>query len=350
METNLEEQLHRIAENRKSATQLDSLLQGYRICAQTEGKSPNTVRIYTTALSILVRFLEYDGLPTDVTQIGVDELRRFTLYLKQAKRFRQHPYTRPQRDGLAGHTINCYLRAIRAFWSWLMSEEIIEVNPFDRLKIPKAPKKIILPFTESQIIALLSIIERQNPVGFRDWTIILLLFDTGIRVTELIGLRMEDVNLNQRCLKVCGKGVKERIVPIGGTVQRAMAKYITRYRPDPANQVSDHLFLTRGGEQLTANRVEGIIERYGKIARIEGIRCSPHTLRHTFAVSYLRNGGDVFTLQLILGHETLDMVRNYVTLAQHDLQAAHLRCSPVDNMRLKSGRVSMRKNQKFIHR
>lgn len=328
-----------------SYTDLNNLLDTYRLQAGIEGKSPDTLRIYTTALSILVRFLEQDGLTTDVTRIRVEELRRFILYLKQVKRFRQHPYTRPQHDGLAGHTVNCYLRAIRAFWSWLMSEETIEVNPFEKIKIPKAPKKVILPFTESQIIELLSAIEKLSPVGFRDWVIILLLLDTGIRVTELISLRMEDVNLNQRCLKVCGKGAKERIVPIGGTVQRTLAKYITRYRPDPANQLSDYLLLTRDGEQLTVNRVEGIMERYGERARIEGVRCSPHTLRHTFAVSYLRNGGDVFTLQRILGHETLDMVRNYVTLAQFDIQAAHLHCSPVDNMHLKSGRGSMHNRQ-----
>lgn len=318
-------------------TMLDTLIRDYGLQAKIEGKSPKTIGIYTTALTIFERFLEEDGLSTDVTQIGTQELRRFILYLQGARAYRQHPFTRPQQKGLAGHTINCYLRAIRAFWSWLASEEIIEANPFDRIKIPKPPKKVIMPFTEDQIKALIAVINTHSATGFRDCTIILTLLDTGLRVTELANLKLEDVNLNQRSLKVCGKGAKERVVPVGGRVQRAIAKYVNRYRPNPVNQLHDHLFLTRDGESLTANRIETIIKNYGRKAGIEGVRCSPHTFRHTFAITYLRNGGDVFSLQLILGHSTLDMVRNYINLVQSDIQAAHLRCSPVDNMRLKAG-------------
>jgi len=92
---------------------------------------------------------------------------------------------------------------------------------------------------------------------------------------------------------------------------------------------------------LTPNRIQSIIERYALKAKIQGVRASPHTFRHTFAISYLRNGGDVFTLQRILGHETLDMVRNYVNLTQYDLQEAHLRCSPVDNLKIKVKKPSV---------
>jgi integrase/recombinase XerD len=92
---------------------------------------------------------------------------------------------------------------------------------------------------------------------------------------------------------------------------------------------------------LTPNRIQSIIERHALKAKIQGVRTSPHTFRHTFAISYLRNGGDVFTLQRILGHETLDMVRNYVNLTQYDLQEAHLRCSPVDNLKIKVKKPSV---------
>ncbi|HUU62884.1 MAG TPA: tyrosine-type recombinase/integrase [Dehalococcoidia bacterium] len=322
-------------------TTLDTLIEAYRLNARIEGKSPKTVAIYTTALTILNNFLKQDGLPTDVGEIGVLEIRRFILYLQQTKTYKEHPYTRPQQKGLTGHTINCYLRAIRAFWSWLVSEEIIETNPFHRIKIPKSPNKVILPFTDDQIMSLLATIDTHSATGFRDWTMILTLLDTGIRVTELSKIELKDANVNQRSLKVWGKGAKERVVPIGGTVQRAIVKYVNRYRSNPVNQLSDRLFLTRAGEPLTANRIETIIENYGRKAGIEGVRCSPHTFRHTFAINYLRNGGDVFSLQRILGHSTLDMVKNYLNLAQSDLQAAHLRCSPVDNMQLKAGRASI---------
>jgi len=317
-------------------TSLNTLLDTYQIQARTEGKRPNTLRIYTTALSILQRFLERRGFPTDVTRIGPEEIREFIGYLQNTRAFMEHPYTGPQKKGLTGHTINCYLRAIRAFWSWLVVEEIIEFNPFDKIKVPKPPKKVVTPFNEDQIRALLSFIDIRSFIGFRDWTIILTLLDTGIRVTELTDLILEDINLAQRYLKVRGKGNKERIVPIGISVQRAIARYINKYRPNPTYPLSDNLFLNRDGMPLTLNRIESIIERYASKAGIQGVRASPHTFRHTFAITYLRNGGDVFTLQRILGHETLDMVRNYVNVAQYDLQEAHLRCSPVDNLKIKA--------------
>ncbi len=316
-------------------TSLDNLLETYKIQARTEGKSDNTVRIYTTALTVLRRFLERKGYPTDVTKISHEELREFAGYLHNIRAFMDHPYTGPQKKGLSGHTINGYLRAARAFWGWLLAEEFIDINPFDRIKVPKAPKKLIVPFSEDQISVLLATIDTKSSIGIRDQTIIQTLFDTGIRVTELTGLELEDMNLVQRCLKVHGKGSKERIVPIGVTVQKALAKYINKYRPQPMYPLSNNLFLTRDGMPLAPNRIQSIIETYANKAGIQGVRASPHTFRHTFAICYLRNGGDVFTLQRILGHETLDMVRNYVTLAQTDLQEAHLRCSPMDNLKMK---------------
>jgi integrase/recombinase XerD len=317
-------------------TSLRALLDTYQVQARTEGKSSNTLRIYTTALSILQRFLERRGFPTDVTRIGPEEIREFISYLQNTKAFMEHPFTGPQKKGLTGHTINCYLRAIRAFWGWLLAEEFIEINPFDKITIPKPPKKVIMPFSEEQIHALLNTIDIKSAIGFRDWTIVLTLLDTGIRVSELTDLKLDDANLEQRHLKIHGKGSKERIVPIGVTVQKALAKYVNKYRPNPMYPLSGNLFINRNGMPLTPNRIESIIERYASKVRIQGVRASPHTFRHTFAIAYLRNGGDVFTLQRILGHETLDMVRNYVCLAQYDLQEAHLRCSPVDNLKIRA--------------
>lgn len=323
-------------------TTLDNLLGTYQIQARTEGKSENTIRIYSTAITVLERFLERKGYSTDVTRIGHEELREFAGYLQNIRAFMDHPYTGPQKKGLSGHTINCYLRAIRAFWGWLLAEEFIEVNPFDRVKVPRAPKKVITPFSDDQLRSFFEVIDAKSPIGFRDLALTQILLDTGVRVTELTGLETEDVNLVQRCLKVHGKGDKERIVPFGVTIQKALAKYVNKHRPNPLYPLSDNLFLTRNGMPLTPNRVQSMIEMYATKAGIQGVRASPHTFRHTFAISYLRNGGDVFTLQRILGHETLDMVRNYVTLAQTDLQEAHLRCSPVDNLKMKSRQPSAR--------
>lgn len=335
MTANLQEQIYKIVNHNSRITQLDNLIQGYRLCARTEGKSEKTIRITTTALTTLKDFLEARGYPTDVTEIGAPELREFILHLQQVRAFEHHPFTRPQAKGLSGHAINCYLRAIRAFWSWLVSDEIITSSPFSRVKIPKPPKKLIATFSEKQLNAMLKAINTSTPAGFRDWTMVLMLLDTGLRASELAGFTLSDVNVDEGLLKVYGKGNKERVVPIGARVQRALWKYLQRYRPQPANPLYPTLFLTVAGRPITVNRLESIIEKHAQKAGIEGIRCSPHTFRHTFAISYLRNGGDAFSLQKILGHSSLDVVRLYVNLAETDVKACHRRFSPADNMEIR---------------
>ena len=335
MTVKLQQEINQIVELKRGATQLDNLIQGYRLCARTEGKSDKTIRITTTALTTLRDFLGSRGYSTDVTEISTRELREFILHLQQVKAFQHHPFTKPQNKGLSGHAVNCYLRAIRAFWSWLVRDEITTSNPFARVKIPKPPRKVIATFSENQLNAMLRVIGASTSAGYRDRTMILMLLDTGLRASELVGLAMSDVNLDDGLLKVYGKGRKERVVPIGAKVQRALWKYLQRYRPQPANPLCPTLLLTSAGRPITVNRLESIIEKHGCRAGIEGVRCSPHTFRHTFAISYLRNGGDVFSLQRILGHSSLDVVRIYVNLAETDVKACHQRFSPADNMEIR---------------
>jgi site-specific recombinase XerD len=123
MTANVQQEVNQIVELKSRATRLDNLPQGYRLCARTEGKSEKTIRIYTTALTTLRDFLKARRYPADVTEIGAHELREFILHLQQVKAFEHHPFTKPQDKGLSGHAVNCYLRAIRAFWSWLVREE-----------------------------------------------------------------------------------------------------------------------------------------------------------------------------------------------------------------------------------
>jgi site-specific recombinase XerD len=153
-----------------------------------------------------------------------------------------------------------------------------------------------------------------------------------MRVSELCHLKPDDIWLEEGMLKVLGKGNKERLIPIGKQVQRLLWRYISRFRPDPATANSVFLFLTRDGRSMTKDRVEKIMAYYGRRAELKGVRCSPHTLRHTAAVKFLRNGGDVFSLQRILGHASLEMTRRYCELADIDVKRAHMTASPVDNL------------------
>jgi integrase/recombinase XerD len=331
------------ASSKTSQRELSALVAGYRLCARTEGKSQKTISAVADSVGYLERFLSSDGLPTDVAEIGPGEIRTFILYLQQKKRFSQHPFARPQQSGLSGHTINCYLRSVRAFWSWLVLEGIIQANPFTRIRIPKPPCKVIPAFSDLQLRALLDAIDTATAEGFRDYTIILTLLDTALRVTELASLRLENLWLEDGVLKVMGKGGKERLIPIGKTVQRLLWRYINLFRPQPVNQNCDFVFLTADGRPITRNRIQKRLALYGAKAGLKGVRCSPHTLRHTGAVTFLRNGGDVFSLQRLLGHSTLQMTRHYCELADIDVKKAHATASPVDNLSLPGNGARARK-------
>ena len=139
--------------------------------------------------------------------------------------------------------------------------------------------------------------------------------------------------MNEGLFKVMGKGRKERIVPMGSNAQRALQRYLFRYRPKPLHAGIDNVFLTVLGKTLTENSVKLIFSRLAKKSRVA--RLHAHLCRHTFATRFLINGGDVFTLQQILGHSTLEMVRRYVTLAANHVAIQHNKFSPLDRLNVR---------------
>ncbi|MCP4666595.1 MAG: tyrosine-type recombinase/integrase [Deltaproteobacteria bacterium] len=323
---------------RGRATQLSRLIEGYSLTAQSEGKSPNTITVVTSSVRYLEQFLVAQGLSTDVNNIDIQILRRFIVDLQQRPRFANHPLTPCQNEPLSGHTINAYARGLQSFWAWLQREEFISHNPFLKMVIPKPPRKVIPIFSEKQLQDMLAAIDLSASDGCRDLAILEMLVDTGIRSQELRDLRLQDINLENRLMKVRGKGSKERHVPFGAKVQKAIWKYVEMHRPEPANPRYDHVFLTRDGCSIKKNRLRGIVRKYGQRAGIQGVRLSPHTFRHTMCVMFLRNGGDVFTLQRITGHSSLEILRGYINLAQSDIVEIHRRNSPIDNLEFKPGR------------
>jgi len=206
--------LEQALDKARASTELSNLIGGYSLCARSEGISENTILLTKRAVTYLRNFLSRSSLPINAESIGVSEIRGFILYLKETQRFEYHPLIKSHDGKLTGHTVNCYLRSISAFWSWLLKEGFINSNPFARVKIPKAPKKVITPFTEEQIQSLLRAIDASTTTGFRNYAIVLTFLDTGMRLGELIGLKMNDVDFRNRPLKVLGKGAKERRLPI----------------------------------------------------------------------------------------------------------------------------------------
>lgn len=314
--------------------ELSAIIQGYRICATAEGKSHKHREMVASITLRFYRFLEEARRPTDVRKIGAEDVRAFIVYLGEVKRYEGHNMACTQENGLSKTAINTYVRALSAMFTWLTREEIIQVNPFKKVTIPKPDSKVIVTFSEEQISQLLNAIPTDTNIGYRDWCIVCLLLDSGIRLNELCILKIEGTDLDNRLIRVFGKGSKERQVPIGARVQRALWKYIQFHRPKPANPRITNLFLNRYGEPLKNNRVYHQIRLHARQAGILGVRASPHTLRHTFATEYLKNGGDVFSLQRILGHSNLDMVRRYVHFTMESVQKAHALSSPMDNLEI----------------
>jgi integrase/recombinase XerD len=199
-----------------------------------------------------------------------------------------------------------------------------------RVKMPKVPEVVIPTFSEKEVAKLLAQPNKKTSEGFRDYCILLTLIDTGIRLSELANLRVEDIDYEQNLFKVMGKGQRERFVPFGRRVAKALMKYQMKCRPEPIG--TENFWLRRDGRPLLPKRIQKLISAYGKRAGLK--RCYAHKLRHTSSVMYLRNGGDVFSLQKKLGHRSLVMTRHYSNLADSDVRAQHLRYGVADRLKI----------------
>jgi len=313
---------------------LQQAIQNYVTTLTTEGKSPTYTGWLNRRLRDFNTFLEKERHKTIFLQdLSVDEARAFIKWLMDKPiKYTNHINRIPLPENLAASTVHGYARAIRSFGTFLMEEGYTEENVFLALKPPKLPKKIIEPLSEDEIRRILTVIPRDTIEGLRNYAIFLLLLDTGIRLSEMLTLKLEAIDFGEGVFKVMGKGAKEREVPLGSTAQRALIRYIELARPQPLNPNNPFVFLNMEGTQGTQQMVAQMLKRVAKRAHLKHLY--PHLLRHTFAVRYLMNGGDAFSLQKILGHESLDMTRRYVELANTDIKKKHLVFSPVDNLNL----------------
>lgn len=229
-------------------------------------------------------------------------------------------------------TVVAYYRVLRSLCNWLVEEGATLESPFGSLKPPRFSDDQVQPFTEDQLAALERAVER-SATPRRDKAIILFLLDTGCRASEVCSLRIRDLDFAARCCRVHGKGDKYRMVYFGRECGRALLAYLREEERDEAGPLFPAQRGTKPGEALTRSGLLQIIRRLGKAAGVGEVRCSPHTFRHTFAVSFLRAGGNTFALQTMMGHVSLAMTRRYVALAGADLQSQHARFSPADNRR-----------------
>jgi len=307
---------------------IQDALTAYRTYARAEGKSPKTISWVVNSVGYFADFLGPDR--QDIGDIKGNDLRRFIIALQDKPKFSNHPYNRSQTAKLSPQSIDNYCRGIRSFFAFLKREGFIGTNSIAKVTLPKIPEIVIPTFSEGEIAKLLSQPNARSHEGYRDYCILLTLIDTGIRLSELANLKLDDIDYEQNLFLVMGKGKRERFVPFGRRVAKALMKYQVKCRPEPIG--TENFWLRQDGRPLLAKRIEKLISRYGKQAGLK--RCYAHKLRHTSSVMYLRNGGDVFSLQKKLGHRSLVMTRHYSNLADSDVRAQHLRYGVADRLNI----------------
>jgi len=288
---------------------------------KAEGKSPKTIAWYREMLHDYIRYLEKTNKEANLASLEMVSVRDFVVH--------------EQGRGLSPYSVQGKVRALKAFSSWLFNEGYTSENILLTLKVPKAPLNLIEPLTDQEIDKLVTYQNPLTALGSRNIAVFILLLDSGLRISELCGLKYEDAHIEEGYLKVFGKGAKERIVPIGALSQKMLWRYVFHFRPEPLTPDDDYLFLTLDGKPLVVNAVKLLLNRWGKKAGVP--RLHAHLCRHTYATNFLcHNCGDVFRLQQILGHTTLEMVRKYVHYASAQALMNGRIASPVDHMGIRN--------------
>ena len=311
----------------RNQPELSTLARHFEVHNRSEGKSGRTVEWYNEVLTLFHDWLEGEGLPTSLDHIWEEEVREFILHLQTRK-------------GLWGdassHTVNNRVRAIRAFFAWLHRRGYTDEHRLKDLRPPKVTEKVIEPLTPDEIKRMFTSINPKTLLGARNTAIYSLMLDTGLRLSEVVTMKYEDVHLQDRYIKVLGKGNKERIVAFGATCQRWLIHYAFHFRVQPVRPEMNIFFLSIDGFPMSPSALRSLTERLSKTAGVP--RLHPHLLRHTYATQFLLNGGDVFLLKQNLGHTTLVMVENYVHIASRMAALRSEGFSPLDRFDVQGGR------------
>lgn len=319
-------------------TSLKSLVKGYLLTHQTQGSSPNTVEYYKGILGRFLWFAEIYKWSDDVRLIDEWRIREFLGYVSTET----HRWQKIGNGGesssqkSSSRTIHHYYGALRAFYNWMVREGFLTESTMAKIKVAKAKPKVIQPYSIDAIKKILQVCDYDYEhgakfLGSRNKAIVLMLFDSGLRLSELANIKLQDVDTEKGWIKVLGKGNKERIVRIGKASQKTLWRYIV-YR---GNNEYQQLWLSEEKRPLHNTGIQSVVDRLKKRCGINEPGCV-HRFRHTFALNFLRADRNPFNLQYLMGHESLEMVRRYTaTLGMEDALKAHERASPADIMGLK---------------
>jgi len=271
-----------------------------------------TLNGYLSDLDLFLEYLNENNIKK-YKDITYDDIRLFISYLYNQR------YT--------NKTISRYISSIRSFFKYLKNNNIINTNPMLLISNPKLSKKLPKYLNSNDLEKLLNAYDNNNYIGIRNSLILEMLYSTGIRVSEIINIKLDDISITERSIKITGKGSKERIVYFGSRCTQLIKLYLDKtYNKININNL-EQLFLSKTGKKISDREVRKIVSDAAIISGVE-MNVSPHVLRHTFATHMLSDGADLRSVQELLGHENLSTTQIYTHLTSEKIRNTYLNAHP----------------------
>ena len=278
----------------------------------TKKSSGNTEISYERDLKKMMQFLQTECQLDDISKVTETNLNSYMLYL--------------ERNQFASSTVSRNVASMRAFFHYLYKLHKIAHDPTENLKPPKVEKKMPDILTVQEVDLLLRQPSQKTPKELRDKAMLELLYATGIRVSELISLKMADLNLRMGYI-ICHETEKDRIIPIGNMAKKALQDYLQTARDFFLKEESEMLFTNRSGDSMSRQGFWKILKAYAKEAGIEK-DITPHTLRHSFAAHLLQNGADLKSVQEMMGHSDISTTQMYVNVGMNKIRDVYAKTHP----------------------
>lgn len=302
---------------------------------KAENLKQKTLEGYESNLRYFMEWMNDNYPDASINDVTINILREYIMWCANEKEYyKGHPFKSDldkQRRGLSPASINVRIRTLKTFFSTLKEEEIISRNPTDNLSLMKVDIDSVQPLTEDEIRRLLAAPDQSFYAQFRDYCILVLMLDTGMRLNEICSLEIKDVDLRARQIILPAKknkNRKPRVLPISNETVRLLLQLITESRQ---YFDSDYVFNTYYGEPINEKTIQKAINKYAEKAGIEK-RVSPHVIRHNFAKMAALNGMDIFSLMRMMGHADISTTRRYVQINDDDIKIQHAQFSPLSRI------------------